>query len=145
MITRFGSLFAGNVDMENIGLEGTAVNDRWLSDEYLTTAFDKCVSFSQLMDRLDYDTFWVAEHHFQREGYECLPNLFMLYVHLAHLTKNIKFGCGFNVAPMWHPLRLAEDFATADLLTGGRVSPPRPARAAGRRRPRRAAARAPRR
>jgi alkanesulfonate monooxygenase SsuD/methylene tetrahydromethanopterin reductase-like flavin-dependent oxidoreductase (luciferase family) len=121
MITRFGSLFAGNVDLENIGLEGTAVNDRWHSDEYLTTAFDKCVSFSQLMDELGYDTFWVAEHHFQREGYECLPNLLMLYVHLAHLTKNIKFGCGFNVAPMWHPLRLAEDFATADLLTGGRV------------------------
>ena len=60
MITRFGSLFAGNVDLENIGLEGTAVNDRWHSDEYLTTAFDKCVSFSQLMDELGYDTFWVA-------------------------------------------------------------------------------------
>ena len=45
----------------------------------------------------------------------------MLNVHLAHLTKNIKFGCGFNIAPMWHPLRLAEDFATADILTNGRV------------------------
>jgi len=40
---------------------------------------------------------------------------------LAHLTKNIKFGCGFNIAPMWHPLRLAEDYAQADILTGGRV------------------------
>ena len=45
----------------------------------------------------------------------------MLFVHLAHLTEKIKFGCGFNVTPMWHPLRLAEDFATADHLTGGRV------------------------
>ena len=45
----------------------------------------------------------------------------MMNVHLAHLTKNIKLGCAFNIAPMWHPLRLAEDFATADILTGGRV------------------------
>ena len=45
----------------------------------------------------------------------------MLAVHLAHLTERIKFGCGFNIAPMWHPLRLAEDFATADYLTQGRV------------------------
>src|SRR2546428_10252126 len=30
-------------------------------------------------------------------------------------------GCGFNITPMWHPLRLAEDFAMVDVLTGGRV------------------------
>ena len=36
-------------------------------------------------------------------------------------TTKLKFGCGFNVLPMWHPLRLAEDFAMADILTGGRV------------------------
>ena len=121
MITRFGSLFAGNVDLDNIGFEGTPVNERWLPDQYLTTVFDKCLSFTQLMDRLGYDTFWSAEHHFQREGYECIPNLLMLYVHLAHLTESIKFGCGFNISPMWHPLRMAEDFAMADILTGGRV------------------------
>ena len=61
--------------------------------------------------------FGAPSNHFQREGYECIPNLLLLYVPLAHLTKNIKLGCGFNVAPMWHPLRLAEDFATADILT----------------------------
>jgi len=121
MITKFGSLFAGNVDLENIGFDGTAVNDRWLPDEHLNTVFDKSLSFAKLMDDLGYSTFWSAEHHYQREGYECIPNLLMLYVHMAHLTKNLKFGCGFNIAPMWHPLRLAEDFATADLLTNGRV------------------------
>lgn len=121
MITRFGSLYAGHVDLDNIGLEGTPVNDRWYPDAHLNTVYDKTVGIAQAMDRLGYSTFWSAEHHFQREGYECIPNLLMLYVHLAHLTKNIKFGCGFNIAPMWHPLRLAEDFAVADLLTGGRV------------------------
>jgi alkanesulfonate monooxygenase SsuD/methylene tetrahydromethanopterin reductase-like flavin-dependent oxidoreductase (luciferase family) len=45
----------------------------------------------------------------------------MTALHLAHLTKRLKIGCGFNITPMWHPLRLAEDFATADILTGGRI------------------------
>lgn len=121
MITKFGSLFAGHVDLDNLGLDGTPVNERWLSDEHLATVFDKTEAIALLMDRLGYETFWAAEHHFQREGYECIPNLLMLFVHLAHLTNNLKFGCGFNINPMWHPLRLAEDFATADILTGGRV------------------------
>ena len=121
MITKFGSLFAGNVDLDNIGFEGTPVNERWLPDEHLSTVFDKSIAFAKLMDELGYSTFWSAEHHYQREGYECIPNLMMLYVHMAHLTKQLKFGCGFNISPMWHPLRMAEDFAVADLLTGGRV------------------------
>jgi len=121
MITSWGSLFAGHVDLENIGYDGTPANERSLSDEHLATAFDKAEAIAKLMDRTGYDTFWAAEHRFQPEGYECLPNLLMLFVHLAHVTKRLKFGCGFNVAPMWHPLRLAEDFATADRLTGGRI------------------------
>jgi len=121
MITKFDSLFAGHVDMENVGYGGTPVNDRSYSDEHLATAFDKSLAIAQLMDRTGYDTFWMAEHHFQPEGYECLPNILLLSVHLAHLTRRINFGCGFNITPMWHPLRLAEDFATADILTRGRV------------------------
>ena len=121
MITKFGSLFAGHVDLDNIGLEGTPVNDRWLSDEHLNTVFDKTQAMCQLMDREGYDDFWMAEHHFQREGYECIPNILMLALHLSHITESIKFGCGFNITPMWNPLRLAEDFATVDILTGGRV------------------------
>src|ERR671937_62984 len=120
MIKQFGSLFAGHVDLDNEGLDGTPVNDRWLSDEHLVTVFDKATAIATLMDRTGYDVFWLAEHHFQREGYECIPNILMLAVHLAHLTRRIKIGCGFNIAPMWHPLRLAEDYATADWLTGGR-------------------------
>ncbi len=121
MITRFGSLYAGHVDLDDVGYDATPVNDRRLSDEKLSSVFSKAEAIAVKMEELGYDTFWSAEHHFQHEGYECIPNLLMMYVHLAHLTKNLKFGCGFNVNPMWHPLRLAEDYATADILTGGRV------------------------
>src|SRR5205823_610117 len=120
-ITKFDSLFAGHVDMENVGYGGIPVNDRRLPDEHLTSVFDKAEAMAKLMDRTGYNTFWMAEHHFQREGYECIPNVLMAALHLAHVTKNIKLGCGFNITPMWHPLRLAEDYATADILTKGRV------------------------
>ncbi|HXJ77151.1 MAG TPA: LLM class flavin-dependent oxidoreductase [Candidatus Methylomirabilis sp.] len=121
MIKRFGSLFAGHVDLDNEGLDGTPVNDRWLSDEELAGVFPKSEAIAKLMDRTGYDTFWLAEHHFQREGYECIPNILMLALHLCHITRNIKIGCGFNIAPMWHPIRVAEDYATVDWLTRGRV------------------------
>ena len=121
MITKFDSLFAGHIDMENAGYGGTAVNDRRFPNEDLATVFDKAEGMAKLMDRLGYNAFWMAEHHFQHEGYECIPNVLMAALHLAHLTRNIKIGCGFNITPMWHPLRLVEDYATADILTGGRV------------------------
>ena len=122
MIRKFDSLYAGHVDMDNLGYGGTPVNDRDYPDEYLATAFDTAEGIAQLTDRLGYDTLWLAEHHFQHEGYECIPNILLLSVHLAHLTTRLKLGCAFNIVPMWHPLRLAEDFATADILTDGRVA-----------------------
>jgi hypothetical protein len=45
MITQFGSLYAGHVDLENIGLEGTPVNERWLSDAHQATVFEKIRRF----------------------------------------------------------------------------------------------------
>src|ERR671919_455116 len=121
MITKFAASSAAHIDKENVGYGGTAVNDRCYSNEQLATVFDKSRDIAKLLDRLGYNTFWAAEHHFQPEGYECIPNLLMWAVDLAHVTQRLKFGCGFNITPMWHPLRLAEDFATADILTGGRV------------------------
>ncbi len=120
MITKFDSSYAGHVDMDNVGYAGTPVNNRRFPNEHLVTAFDKAQAIAQLMDRKGFDVFWMAEHHFQPEGYECIPNLPMIALHLAHLTKTLRVGCGFNITPMWHPLRLAEDFATVDILTGGR-------------------------
>jgi alkanesulfonate monooxygenase SsuD/methylene tetrahydromethanopterin reductase-like flavin-dependent oxidoreductase (luciferase family) len=121
MITKFDSLYAGHVDLDNVGYGGTPINDRRYSNEHLATALEKSQSMAVLMDRLGYNAFWMAEHHFQREGTECIPNVLLMALHLTHVTKNLKIGCGFNIAPMWHPLRLAEDYAMADILSNGRV------------------------
>lgn len=121
MITKFDSLFAGHTDVDNIGYGGTPINDRLYDNKHLSSALWKAQAIAQKMDDLGYNTFWMAEHHFQREGTECIPNVLLMALHLTHVTKNIKIGCGFNVLPMWHPLRLAEDYAMADILSHGRV------------------------
>ena len=122
MIKSFSALYAGHVlEGEGIGFNGTPHDDRWYSNERLSQAFDIARESAILMDDLGYDILWMAEHHFQREGYECIPNLLILSQYLAQHTKRIKFGCGFNVLPMWHPIRLAEDYAMVDILTKGRV------------------------
>src|SRR3954470_24446626 len=122
MITTFDSSYAGSLDMHDVGYGGTAVNSRRYTNAELVTVFDKAETIAKHLDRLGFDTFWMAEHHFQPEGYELIPNLLMLAVHLAHLTPRLRFGTGFNISPMWHPFRLAEDYAVADVLTGGRVT-----------------------
>ena len=121
MISKIGSLYIGHVDLADIGFAGLPVNERRLSDQHLATVFAKAESIARLMDRLGYETLWLGEHHFQCEGHECVPNPMLLGVHLSHLTDRLRFGCAFNVTPNWHPLRLAEDYATADILTGGRI------------------------
>jgi alkanesulfonate monooxygenase SsuD/methylene tetrahydromethanopterin reductase-like flavin-dependent oxidoreductase (luciferase family) len=121
MIKKFSVLYVGQIELENIGLQGTPSEARRYPNERLVEAFWTARDVSQLMDELGYDTLWTAEHHFQREGYEVLPNLIQLGLWLATQTRRLKFGCAFNVLPMWHPVRLAEDYAMADIVTGGRV------------------------
>ena len=121
MITNFSASYAGHVVEDDIGFSGTPANDRWYSNEVLAGTLDWAVDFAQHLEKLGFDEFWMAEHHFQPEGYEGIPNLMMLSLYLATQTERLRFGCGFNITPMWHPLRLAEDFAMADILTKGRV------------------------
>jgi alkanesulfonate monooxygenase SsuD/methylene tetrahydromethanopterin reductase-like flavin-dependent oxidoreductase (luciferase family) len=121
MITRFSTLYVGHIELEGCGLGGPPADDRRYPNERLIEVFDTAAALARATDRLGYETLWLAEHHFQHEGYECIPSIPMLAVDLAHRTERVKIGCAFNVVPAWHPLRLAEDYAVADILTGGRV------------------------
>jgi alkanesulfonate monooxygenase SsuD/methylene tetrahydromethanopterin reductase-like flavin-dependent oxidoreductase (luciferase family) len=121
MISKFHVLYVGQIELDNIGRNGTPANDRRYSDEHLRGVFATAKDIAQTMDELGFDTLWLAEHHFQREGYEVIPNLIQTGLWLATQTKRLKFGCGFNILPMWHPIRLAEDYAMADIVTDGRV------------------------
>ncbi len=121
MITKFSVLYVGQIDLDNVGKDGTPANERRYSNERFAEAFFTARDVARTMDELGYYCLWMAEHHFQHEGYEVIPNLLLLSTWLATQTRQLKFGCAFNILPMWHPIRLAEDYAMADILSGGRV------------------------
>ena len=121
MIRKFSVLYVGQIELENVGRDGTPADQRRYPNERIVEAYRTAVDVSRAMDNLGYYCLWTAEHHFQREGYEVFPNLILLGTYLASVTRQLKLGCAFNILPMWHPIRLAEDYAVADILTNGRV------------------------
>ncbi|HEU0168757.1 MAG TPA: LLM class flavin-dependent oxidoreductase, partial [Chloroflexota bacterium] len=70
MIKHFSSLYVGHIELENVGREGTPADERRYPNERLVEAMAMAEDVAREMDRLGYDTLWLAEHHFQREGYE---------------------------------------------------------------------------
>jgi len=74
-----------------------------------------------LAEQLGYDAVWMGEHHFGPYGLGDLPNPILVGADLAVRTSRIRIGQMANIAPWWHPIRLAEDLALLDNLTRGRV------------------------
>jgi alkanesulfonate monooxygenase SsuD/methylene tetrahydromethanopterin reductase-like flavin-dependent oxidoreductase (luciferase family) len=62
---------------------------------------------------------WIGEHHFNSLGVLSCPDIVLAYV-AAHTTR-LRLAPAVNVLPLHHPIRLAEQWATLDLLSGGRV------------------------
>jgi len=67
-----------------------------------------------------FDSFWVAEHHFHEYG--AVPRPPILLSAVAQRTRRIRLGSGVVVLPFDHPLRVAEDYAMVDVLSGGRLN-----------------------
>jgi alkanesulfonate monooxygenase SsuD/methylene tetrahydromethanopterin reductase-like flavin-dependent oxidoreductase (luciferase family) len=118
---RVDTNFFGTVPMPDAGAPEVAPTARrYGNDDYLA-CYENLIHWAQTADALGFDTIWFTEHHFQHEGYEVTPNLIQFGQWVAGRTSHIRCGQMFNVIPQWHPLRLAEDFAMADILTGGRM------------------------
>src|SRR5262245_15689916 len=73
-----------------------------------------------LAEELGWDAVWIAEHHFS--DYGICPNIAVLAAAAAARTKRIRIGSGIVVTPFHHPLRIAEDWAMVDLISGGRLN-----------------------
>lgn len=71
------------------------------------------------LDQIGADLVWFTEHHFVDDGY--LPSWIPVAGAMSAVTSHVRFGTDICLAPFNHPLRLAEDLAVLDNLSGGRV------------------------
>src|SRR5262249_4873793 len=120
-LMKTGVFFFCGVDMPDAGHGGTPPPDRPPRHPGVLQGYEDLEAYARAADSLGYDSFWLAEHHFQFEGYEVVANTILLCGFLAERTNDIKFGAMFNVVPQWHPLRFAEDYALADIMSRGRM------------------------
>jgi len=86
----------------------------------LPTVYERALQRIHIMDETGYDAVWLAEHHFT--GYSVCPSVHMMGVHVANQTRRIRIGMAVSLAAFYHPLRLAEEVALLDVLSGGRVN-----------------------
>jgi alkanesulfonate monooxygenase SsuD/methylene tetrahydromethanopterin reductase-like flavin-dependent oxidoreductase (luciferase family) len=86
----------------------------------LQTVYQRAFDRIDVMERTGYDAVWLAEHHFST--YSVCPSIHIMGTHIAARTERLRIGTAVSLAPFYHPLRLAEEVALLDVLSGGRVN-----------------------
>src|SRR5919197_1219049 len=89
------------------------------SDRSFGQEYREVLDLVRLAETIGFDSAWVSEHHGSSDGY--LPSLLPMLAAFATSTERIKIGTGVVLAPFHDPLRLAEDAAVVDQLSGGRL------------------------
>ena len=72
-----------------------------------------------MADELGYDSIWLTEHHFVEDGYT--PSPVPLMAAIAARTRRVQISTDILILPLYHPVKLAEDIATIDAISNGRV------------------------
>jgi alkanesulfonate monooxygenase SsuD/methylene tetrahydromethanopterin reductase-like flavin-dependent oxidoreductase (luciferase family) len=81
--------------------------------------------YSEILDQIawgeshGFDDVWLSEHHFIEDGY--LPSILPVAAAIAARTKRIRIASGVLLIPFHNPVRLAEDIAVVDVISGGRL------------------------
>lgn len=86
----------------------------------LEEVYARALERIEIMDRTGFDAVWLAEHHFTT--YSVCPSVHMVGTLAAARTRRLRIGTAVSLAALYHPLRLAEEVALLDLLSGGRVN-----------------------
>ena len=86
----------------------------------LATVYQRALQRTEIMDETGYDAVWLAEHHFT--PFSVCPSVHMMATYVAARTRRLRIGTGISLLPFYNPLRLAEEVAMLDVLSGGRVN-----------------------
>ena len=92
----------------------------WNKKPY-TEILNEAREIAKYCDTNNWNSIWFTEHHFNHEGMEACPNPLIMCTDIAARTKQIRLGQACNTITFWNPIRLAEDIATLDHLSNGRV------------------------
>jgi len=92
----------------------------WSKKPY-SELLDEARDIAVYCDKNNWNSIWFTEHHFNHEGMESCPNPLVIGTDIAARTKNIRIGQAANIITFHNPIRLAEDIATLDQLSKGRV------------------------
>ncbi|HTW89066.1 MAG TPA: LLM class flavin-dependent oxidoreductase [Candidatus Binataceae bacterium] len=82
-------------------------------------AYREIVEEAELADQLGFRSLWLAELHFTRD-FSVMPAPQLVAAAIAARTRRLRLGIGVYILPTHHPLRLAEEAATLDILSNGR-------------------------
>jgi alkanesulfonate monooxygenase SsuD/methylene tetrahydromethanopterin reductase-like flavin-dependent oxidoreductase (luciferase family) len=86
----------------------------------MASIYDMALARIAIMETGGYDAVWLAEHHFST--FSVCPSVHMMGVMAAARTRRLRIGTAVSLAPFYNPLRLAEEVALLDVLSGGRVN-----------------------
>ena len=86
----------------------------------LNEVYRRALDRIDVMDRSGYDAVWLAEHHFN--SFSVCPSVHLMGMHVADRTTHLRIGMAVTLAAFYHPLRIAEEVALLDVLSGGRVN-----------------------
>src|SRR6185295_8676526 len=86
----------------------------------LEEVYARALERIEIMDRGGFDAVWLAEHHFN--AFSVCPSVHLMGMLAAARTTRLRIGTAVSLAAFYHPLRLAEEVALLDVLSGGRVN-----------------------
>ncbi|WP_255191416.1 LLM class flavin-dependent oxidoreductase [Natronobeatus ordinarius] len=89
-------------------------------DREMSELYDEVLTLTREIEAAGLDSAWVSEHHFADDGYlsATMPTLGAM----AAETDALEIGSCVALGPLYDPIRLAEDAATVDLLSDGRLT-----------------------
>ena len=88
-----------------------------------TSSYQDLLDQIRFADESGFDSVWLRERHFHpdHQGRNYCTSPFVVAAYVASRTKRVRIGIGARILPLDHPVHIAEDAATVDVISGGRL------------------------